>query len=56
MLKRRNKIALTPKELLRLEEIEKIAIDNFLQDADFYIGDYVEEQDLAEWLILTEKQ
>ena len=49
-------MSLTSKELLRLEEIEKRAVDNFLQDADFYIGDYVDEADIEEWAILTEKQ
>ncbi len=49
-------MSLTSKELLRLEEIEKRAVDNFLQDADFYIGDYVEEEDLPEWIRLTDKQ
>jgi len=49
-------MTLTSKEAKRLKEIEKKALQNFIENADFYTADWVDDEDIEEYFILTEKQ
>jgi len=47
---------LTKKEAKRLQEIETKALTNYLNCADVYLADWVDDEDVEEYAQLTEKQ
>lgn len=47
---------LTKQEEKKLKEIEKRAKDNFFDNTDFFVADWVNDEDLDEYIYLTEKQ
>lgn len=49
-------MALTKEELLRLEEIERKATQNYLEYAEYYLADWVDVEDIEEYRRLTNKQ
>ena len=46
---------LSKKEIKRLTELEKMAMDNFLENADYYPEDWLNESDKEEYTILRDR-
>lgn len=47
---------LNKKELERIKELEEKAMDNFLEKADYYAGDWLDEKEAIELAELEERQ
>lgn len=49
-------MALTKKEGQRLQELEKIAQENFLSYAEYYAENYLSEEEAEEYVRLQDKE